>query len=182
MADMLEYLPHDILTKVDRITMAHGLESRAPFLNPALSEFGIALENSEKVGLRGKPKRILRALAERTFPKEITAAKKQGFSIPVHAWLRSDMRDSLEYFLSRDRLASLPFLDADAVLARKMNHLANDSDFGFELWGLMALSAWWGHHARPQLRNEGRARCIERVVLPPLDSIHGPSFAMPVPK
>jgi asparagine synthase (glutamine-hydrolysing) len=143
MADMREYLPHDILTKVDRMTMAHGLESRAPFLNPAVAEFGVTLQSREKLGVRGKPKRILRALAARIFPPEISTAKKQGFSIPVHAWLRSQMRDSLETFLSRERLRAMPFLDADSVLAKKAQHLGGKADLGFELWGLMALSAWW---------------------------------------
>jgi len=147
--DMLEYLPHDILTKVDRVTMRHGLESRAPFLNPSVAEFGVALSPGEKVVLNGKPKRILRALAERTFPKEITGAKKQGFSIPVHDWLRGEMRDALEAYLSRERLRLLPFLDADAVVAHKERHIAKVCDLGFELWGLMSLSAWWGHHADP---------------------------------
>jgi len=148
MADMQEYLPHDILTKVDRVTMAQGLECRAPLLNPAVAEFGVELEASEKTRMLGKSKRLLRALARRIFPKEISAAKKQGFSIPVHTWLRDEMRDSLEHFLSRDRLAGTPFLDSSAVLARKDQHLAGKADLGFELWGLMVVSAWWRHHSR----------------------------------
>ena len=148
MADMQEYLPHDILSKVDRVTMAHGLECRAPLLNPAVAEFGVDLDAREKVRMLGKSKWLLRALARRIFPKEISAARKQGFSIPVHAWLRDEMRDSLEHFLSQARLADTPFLDSVAVLARKDQHLAGKADFGFELWGLMALSAWWRHHSR----------------------------------
>jgi asparagine synthase (glutamine-hydrolysing) len=146
-ADMAEYLPNDILTKVDRMTMAHGLESRAPLLHPAVAEFGAALERSEKLDLLGSSKKALRALAARTFPTEVSAAKKQGFSIPVHAWLRSEMRDSLELFLSRERVEALPFLDADTVLAKKTAHLDRRAELGFELWGLMALSAWWRQHS-----------------------------------
>jgi len=159
MADMREYLPNDILTKVDRVTMAHGLESRAPFLNPAMAEFGVALEEHEKIPLGGKPKHLLRALAGRILPKQVSTAKKQGFSIPVHAWLRHEMRESL---------AAMAFLDTDAVLARKNRHLAGEADLGFELWGLMALSAWWRHHnnRRSAAKPEGRAD-MNRIVLPP---------------
>jgi asparagine synthase (glutamine-hydrolysing) len=177
MADMREYLPNDILTKVDRATMMHGLECRAPFLNPAMAEFGVALDEREKIRLGARPKRLLRALAARIFPRQISAAKKQGFSIPVHAWLRSEMRESLELFLSRERLAAMPFLDADAVLARKNAHLAGESDLGFELWGLMALSAWWRNHRRPSAAGRvGRAEVAE-LALPPFDQPTAPSRA-----
>jgi asparagine synthase (glutamine-hydrolysing) len=167
MADMREYLPNDILTKVDRITMKHGLESRAPFLNPALAEFGVALDDREKVRLGARPKRLLRALAGRIFPQQISAAKKQGFSIPVHAWLRHEMRESLEVFLSRERLAAMPFLDTGAVSARKNRHLAGEADLGFELWGLMALSAWWRHHGRRRAGRHAARTDMQQVALPP---------------
>jgi asparagine synthase (glutamine-hydrolysing) len=168
MADMREYLPNDILTKVDRVTMAHGLESRAPFLNPAMAEFGVTLEDREKIRLGTAPKALLRKLAARIFPKQISAAKKQGFSIPVHAWLRHEMRETLEVFLSPERLAAMRFLDADAVLARKNRHLAGKADLGFELWGLMALSAWWRHHARKGAAFTEKRTDTRRVILPPL--------------
>jgi asparagine synthase (glutamine-hydrolysing) len=169
MADMREYLPHDILTKLDRTTMAHSLECRAPFLNPAVAEFGVALETHDKIRLSGKPKPLLRALAKRIFPSEISAAKKQGFSIPVHAWLRHEMRDSLETFLSREHLETMLFLDAKAVIAQKDRHLACKADLGFELWGLMALSAWWRQHThRGTARPTGRAD-VTRIVFPPCD-------------
>ena len=170
MADMLEYLPNDILTKMDRLTMAHGLESRAPFLNPGMAEFGMALQAREKVRLCGQSKRLLRALAERTFPNQISAAKKQGFSIPVHHWLRHEMRDSLELFLSRDRLACMPFLDSAAVIAQKERHLAKTADLGFELWGLMALSAWWHQHNRRTARRGVDLLEPKRVSFPPFHS------------
>jgi asparagine synthase (glutamine-hydrolysing) len=165
-ADMREYLPNDILTKVDRITMAHGLECRAPFLNPAVAEFGVALDNDEKIRLYGNPKRVLRRLAEQKFPSQVSAAKKQGFSIPIHGWLRRDMRNSLEVFLSRDRLNCVPFVDSKAIIAQKERHLRGEADLGFELWGLMALSAWWRHHSG-------------RVLLPPLKRLDMKIIAIP---
>jgi asparagine synthase (glutamine-hydrolysing) len=168
MADMREYLPNDILTKIDRMTMAHGLECRAPLLNPAVAEFGIALEAHEKIRLPGKGKRLLRALAARTLPKQVSRAKKQGFSIPVHSWLRQDMRDSLETFLSRERLSDMGFLDGEAVIAHKSRHLAGKADLGFELWGLMSLSAWWSHHRRRRGTSRKEATDMKQITFPSL--------------
>jgi asparagine synthase (glutamine-hydrolysing) len=125
--------------------------------------------------LSGKPKLLLRALAKRIFPNEISAAKKQGFSIPVHAWLRHEMRDSLETFLSRERLEAMPFLDANGVIAQKDRHLARKADLGFELWGLMALSAWWRHHTRRPAAAPAVRADMKRVVFPPCHLPRTPS-------
>lgn len=141
--DALEYLPNDILTKVDRITMAHGLESRAPFLLPEVAEFGLGLPDRLKLTPSSPLKLILRALAEQTFGHDISNAKKQGFSIPIHRWLRGPMRDSLEVFLGPEALRRMPFLDHKAVGALRDAHLSGRGQYGYELWGLMVLSAWW---------------------------------------
>ena len=77
--DALEYLPNDILVKVDRVTMAHGLEARAPLLAAEVAEFGLSLRDELKLRAMGKPKRILRALADETFGPAVSRAKKQGF-------------------------------------------------------------------------------------------------------
>jgi asparagine synthase (glutamine-hydrolysing) len=175
MVDMREYLPNDILTKLDRTTMAYGLECRAPFLNPAVAEFGVALDAHDKIRVAGKPKPLLRALAKRIFPNEISAAKKQGFSIPVHAWLRHEMRDSLETFLSRERLEAMPFLDPEAVTAQKQRHIARKADLGFELWGLMALSAWWRQHTRRPAAAPAVRADMKRIVFPPCHLARTPS-------
>jgi asparagine synthase (glutamine-hydrolysing) len=170
-ADMLNYLPNDILTKVDRTTMAYGVETRAPFLNPTLAEFGLALDDAEKVGhLHGRPKRILRALAARVFPKEISAAKKQGFSVPIHQWLRKEMRAVLEVVLSKEALARMPFIDPDAVAARKVQHVSGTADLGFELWGVMVLSTWWSHHASRLPTRKTPAMPIRRIEFPAIEA------------
>jgi hypothetical protein len=76
------------------------------------------------------------------------------------------MRDSLELFLSREQLAGIPFLDSQAVIAQKNRHLTGGADLGFELWGIMALSAWWRHHTqRPKLARVERAD-MKRITLP----------------
>jgi asparagine synthase (glutamine-hydrolysing) len=141
-ADTSDYLANDILAKVDRMTMAHGLEARAPFLVPAVAEYGLALPEALKLRPFGRPKRILREIARRIYGPVIADARKQGFSIPVHRWIRGPLRPMAEELLSRHRLAAIGILDAAAVLQAKDRHMAGEVQLGFELWGLMVLVAW----------------------------------------
>jgi asparagine synthase (glutamine-hydrolysing) len=141
-ADVQEYLPNDILTKSDRMSMAHGLEVRAPFLDPDLAEFALRLPEAMKLPWFGAGKRVLRRLAERTYGAEVSNAAKQGFSIPVHAWLRGPARPLVEDLLSEKALSDIPRLDAAAVRAAVADHMTGRRSYGFELWGLMVLSAW----------------------------------------
>lgn len=145
-ADISDYLPNDILTKTDRMTMAFGLEARAPLLFPPLADFALALPDHLKMPLFKKPKHTLRKLAERKLGRHVSEAKKQGFSIPIHRWLRDEARDLAEDLLSPTRLQALPFLDADEVIKAKDLHMSGKAQLGFELWGLMTLVAWY--HAR----------------------------------
>jgi len=142
-ADACDYLPNDILTKVDRMTMAHGLEARAPFLVPIVAEFGLSLPAKLKLTPLGQPKLILRELATQLFGPKIGTAKKQGFSIPVHRWLRGPMRPMVEDLLSKSSLEQVGLLDTDAVLSHKKKHMSGQAQLGFELWGLMVLVAWY---------------------------------------
>jgi len=147
LADVAEYLPNDILAKVDRMSMAHGLEVRAPFLQPEVADFALSLAPEHRCLARGRPKRLLRELARRLYGPEIADAPKQGFSIPVHRWLREGLRETAEQLLSVESLAPIQELDASAVRRVWQAHLAGRS-YGWEVWGLMVLSAW--HRARVQ--------------------------------
>ena len=162
--DAGDYLPNDILTKVDRMTMAHGVESRAPFLIPDVAEYALSLPDSLKSTTFGPPKRILRWLATKLYGTEIGNARKQGFSIPIHRWLRGPLRPLLEDLLSAASLRPLGLLNAQALLDAKMRHLDGRDQLGFELWGIMVLVAW--HRTRIQSRprprgGENRLREIE---------------------
>ena len=142
-ADIAEYLPNDILAKVDRATMAFGLESRAPLLNAGVVEFALSLPENLRLGPHMQTKRLLRLLASRHFGARIGVAKKQGFSIPVHQWLRGAGRERIEDLLCEASLAELPFLSASRTIKAKKDHLEGRSQLGFELWGLMVLVAWF---------------------------------------
>jgi asparagine synthase (glutamine-hydrolysing) len=148
-ADIADYLPNDILVKVDRMSMAHGLEVRAPFLQRAIAAFALALPAELRCTIGGRPKRLLRELARRTFGPEIADAPKQGFSIPIHRWLRGPLRATADELLDEAALRPIGELDPAAVGRIWREHLAGRSH-GWEVWGLMVLSAW--HRLRVQTR------------------------------
>ena len=141
--DMASYLPNDILTKVDRMTMAHGLESRTPFLNPALVDMALSLPLSNRI-MSGRLKAPLRDLAKKYYGAETSEAPKQGFSIPIHSWLRSSVgRSLIGDFLVSSNLESLPFLNAKQVGKEVDLFLGGKNQRGHEIFSLLALAIWW---------------------------------------
>jgi asparagine synthase (glutamine-hydrolysing) len=155
--DAREYLPNDILVKVDRMTMAHSLESRAPFLNHHLAGLAFASSARFAQSLAHPPKRLLRALADETFGPRVSRAKKQGFSIPVHAWLRGPMKDLVMDLLSPASLRSLAFLDEAEVSRVRDRFMLAREPLGFEVWGLCVLVAWYRARVLTPVRpDEGR--------------------------
>jgi asparagine synthase (glutamine-hydrolysing) len=152
-ADIGDYLPNDILAKVDRMSMAHGLEVRAPFLQTALAEFALSLPDHLRCRRTGRPKRLLRELARTVFGGAIADRKKQGFSIPIHGWLRGPLRAAADELLAPEALRAIDALDAAAVRRAWADHLSGRRALGWEVFGLMVVSAW--HRARvasrPQL-------------------------------
>ena len=141
-ADVRDYLVNDILVKSDRMSMAHGLEVRAPFLDRDLAEFALRLPSKFKAGTTGQGKRLLRALARRAYGTQMASAKKQGFSIPVHEWLRGPARPLVDDLLSPASVSSLAILETAAVARAVSDHLSGTRSLGWELWGLMVLAAW----------------------------------------
>ncbi|MDX1412261.1 MAG: asparagine synthase C-terminal domain-containing protein, partial [Nitrospirales bacterium] len=148
LSDVMDYLPNDILTKIDRMSMAHGLEVRAPLLNPQVAEFGLSLPDFHKIGLLGKPKRFLREVASSIFGSSFANAKKQGFSIPIHRWLKTPIgKELLQDLLSYQALSELGIFDAKTIISAKDKHLSGKRSLGFELWGLMVFMAWYRKRA-----------------------------------
>lgn len=144
--DATEYLPNDILVKVDRMTMAHSLESRAPLLNHHLAALALGATPRFEQTIAHPPKRLLRTLADRKLGPRVSRAKKQGFSIPVHAWLRGPARDLVCDLLSPASLRTIDELDEKAVARVRDRLLVEGEPLGFEVWGLCVLVAW--HRAR----------------------------------
>lgn len=138
--DLRLYLADDILVKLDRMTMAHSLEGREPWLDSELAQFCFALPGNVKLrGLRGKY--LLRRATRGLLPGGIRRAGKRGFSIPLGAWLRGPLRPAAEAaLLGRSRLHDC--LDPDFVALILRRHLRGEADYGRQVWNLMVLAEW----------------------------------------
>jgi asparagine synthase (glutamine-hydrolysing) len=139
--DALTYLPDDILVKVDRAAMSASLETRAPFLDARVVELAWRLPMSAKIS-EGVGKRILREMLYRRVPRELIERPKQGFAVPLDAWLRGALRDWAETLLSRGRLTASGLFEADAVRAVWDDHLAGRDNAGARLWAVLMLQSW----------------------------------------
>lgn len=135
------YLSGGLLTKVDRCTMDHGLESRAPFLQPDLIHFALGLEERDR--LRGRTgKWALKQAAKGLLPDEILARRKQGFSPPFSAWLRGPLRDAVRARLTHTRIEQAGVLDPAAVAQLLRAHLEGRVEKARTLWAVLSLQMW----------------------------------------
>ena len=136
-----QYLLDDILVKVDRCSMLHSLEVRAPFLDRDAAEFVARLPIRHK--LRGfKRKYLLKRAFADVLPPEILHRNKRGFQIPVAAWLRGRMRPLLEEMLGESRLRQQGIFAPQAVRALMEAHFSGRADMRKPLWTLLVLQLW----------------------------------------
>jgi asparagine synthase (glutamine-hydrolysing) len=139
--DQLYYLPDDILYKCDRMSMAHSLEVRPPFLDHRLVEFAARLPENLKV--RGSSlKWILRELMREKLPPAILQRPKQGFDIPTHDWLRGALRPLLLETVTRGAVESTGLLHWAPVAQVMDDHLQRRANYGYHLWGLLMVFLW----------------------------------------
>jgi len=139
--DTLHYLPGDLLTKVDRATMAVGLEARVPFLDPAV--VALAWDMPLSCKLRGGDgKWMLRELLARHVPRALFERPKMGFGVPVGDWLRGPLRDWAEALLAPARLADADLLDPAPIRDAWRTHLAGSENLSYPLWTVLMLQAW----------------------------------------
>ncbi len=136
------YLPEDILTKVDRASMATGLEVRAPFLDAELVEMTQRLPSSYKMQ-GGRTKRLLKAAARGRVPASVLDRPKKGFGIPVARWLRGELSGLLDEKLHPDRLKSQGLFRPDRVARRIDEHRRGVRDHRKPLWTLLMFQLWW---------------------------------------
>src|SRR5262249_38277571 len=138
----------------------------APFLEHELAAWALRLPERFKLGPGGRLKFVLRELARRVLGPEVADRPKQGFSIPVHAWLRGRLGAPLPHLLAPEAVGRLGALDPAAVGRALADHLSGRRSYGFELWGLAVLVAW--HRARVESAPAlPPAHDLRRVVLPP---------------
>ena len=139
--DQHYYLPDDILYKCDRMSMAHSLEVRPPFLDHRIVEFAGRLPSSLKIK-GGSTKRLLRELVRNKLPKSILERPKEGFDIPAHEWLRGPLRPLLMETLSPAAVRRAGIFSPPAIQALIEEHLTRRANLGYHLWGLITLHLW----------------------------------------
>lgn len=141
LADLVTYLPCDLMTKVDIASMAHGLECRQPFLDYRLVEFAASLPVSLKFRF-GSGKRLLRRTFERLLPRQIWTRKKMGFGVPLGYWFQNELRELMyERLLSNDSRCH-QFLKPDAIQTLVEQHVAGRVNHCYRLWNLLILESW----------------------------------------
>ena len=145
--DLGIYMVDDLLVKTDRSSMAHSLELRVPFLDQRVAEFALGLATPLKVRGFAKKRLLRRALAP-LLPKEIVARPKQGFSIPLAAWLRGPLEPFARETLSTATLERQGCLDPAVVTPILDRHCSGEEDLSRQLWGLMSFTLWFDRYAR----------------------------------
>jgi len=149
--DQKYYLPDDILNKVDRMSMAHSLEVRPPFLDHRIVEFAASLPASCKIQ-GARQKLILKELMKKRLPEKVLTRKKTGFDIPAHEWLRGPLQPLLLETMREVLPQYGAVFRTDAVHELVRLHLERRINAGYHLWGLLLLLLWmkkWRIQAGP---------------------------------
>ncbi len=144
LTDTLMVLPDDMLTKVDRMSMANSLEVRVPFLDHEVVEFAFGLGESDKINSKIR-KRIVQDSFRDLLPESLYNRPKKGFEVPLLKWFRAEMRSKIEYDLLSDELIEKQgIFDINEVRKlKKQLFSSNPGDVHARIWGLIVFQSWW---------------------------------------
>ncbi|UCH66680.1 MAG: asparagine synthase (glutamine-hydrolyzing) [Ignavibacterium sp.] len=139
--DLISYLPGDILTKLDRASMAVSLEARVPILDHRVVEFAWSLPLSMKVK-KGTTKWLLRQVLNKYVPAQLMDYTKKGFTVPIDGWLRTDLKPWAEELLIETRIKEAGYLNYDSINQKWQEHLSGERNWQFHLWSVLMFQAW----------------------------------------
>jgi asparagine synthase (glutamine-hydrolysing) len=165
--DQRYYLSDDILQKVDRMSMAHSLEVRPPFLDHRIVEFAARLPERMKIDGR-RHKVVLKGLMQNKLPASVLRRSKTGLDIPTHDWLRGTLRPLLMETLSPAALDETNLFRRDGIESLIKEHMERRANLGYHLWGLLILFLWIRHWniqtaSVPQVAEKIVARAFTRA-------------------
>jgi len=139
--DMKTWLPDDLLSKVDRMSMAASLEARVPFLDHRLVEYAFSLPSSVKLkGTTGKY--ILKRAAEKYLPKSVVYRQKMGFGVPLGPWFRQELKPLLMDTLRSSKFRNRGYFNPVKVEALLQEHMSGKKDHHLLLYGLLLVELW----------------------------------------
>jgi asparagine synthase (glutamine-hydrolysing) len=139
--DLKLYLPDDLLTKVDRVTMANGIEARVPLLDHNIVSFAVNLDTSLKIN--GKDQKwLLKQVLFEYVPEKLFDRPKWGFGIPLQQWLSEDLRFLLDDYVNKKVLAQCDFYNVDEILKLKERFLNGEAHLFNKLWLVICFNMW----------------------------------------
>ena len=143
--DIKSYLPGDILVKVDRMSMANSLETRAPLLDYRVVDFAATVPATMKIH-NGEGKSVLKSSLEGMLTDETLYRQKMGFSVPLASWLRREIAPVAEQYLCAENSGLSNFFNLPAVRSLWLAHRNCSRDYSQELWSLLMFEIWWQHY------------------------------------
>jgi asparagine synthase (glutamine-hydrolysing) len=158
-ADLLTYLPGDLLVKVDLASMAHSLECRGPFLDHRVVELAAALPLERKIRLRsGRSKVILKQAFPELLPPPIKTRPKMGFGVPISQWLRDELKNELKDVLLDLVCLNRGLFRSEAVRNLVDEHIEGKREHSFRVWALLMLELWFRRHLDAPAPEAARTR------------------------
>jgi len=143
--DMKTYLPGDILTKVDRASMAHALEVRVPLLDHKLIEWAAGLPLGQK-RRDGEGKWLLKKAMEPQLPRDILYRPKRGFAVPLQSWFRGPLRSHVERAINSEKLNDAGVFDRNELRSLWRRHLGGREDFAPQIWSVLMFESFLRKH------------------------------------